>query len=414
MSDANPRAACMRALLRWESGDAFADDILHETINASPFSPLDRAFFMEAFYGVLRNRSLLDFLISHLREGSTDLLTRQILRLGLYQIFHMRVPDHAAVNETVNLAGKRRNLVNAVLRRSLRERENLRRRVDQASLAVRFSHPDFLIERWTKNFGADAARQICAWNNEPAEVFVRANTLKVTAGELQRNTPGAESVDAHPLAIKVRQLPFQWIMKGLCYVQDPSTLVACNLLDPQPGETILDACAAPGGKTSYLAQLMRNEGKILAYDASEGRLAQLKENLQRLGVEIASVARADWLSHHPRIEPETFDRILLDTPCSNTGVIRRRVDVRWRLTADEFARMQSRQLDLIRAVLPLLKPGGTLVYSTCSMEPEENEELVARALSEFPNLRHIESRQTFPFRDRIDGAFAAKFERIGG
>ena len=233
----------------------------------------------------------------------------------------------------------------------------------------------------------------------------------MTAGELLRAAPDSEPHPAHPCVIKVKYIPFQWIVSGLCYVQDPSTLLACELLAPQPGERVLDACAAPGGKTSYLAQLMDNRGEIFACDASEKRLARLDENLKRLGVANTRVVTIDWLRDRLPFEPGSFDRILIDAPCSNTGVIRRRVDVRWRLAAGEFQFMHERQAAIVGKIAPLLRPGGTLVYSTCSIEPEENEEVVERVCVENPGLRFVESKQTLPFRDEIDGAFAAKFER---
>ena len=414
MSSANPRTACIEALSRWENGQEFADSILHRSLAAARFGTLDRALFTETFYGVIRNKRLLDFIISRLRDGEIDAPTRQVLRLGIYQLVRMRVPHHAVVNETVELAGRARGLVNAILRRCIRDESALLADVEAAPMAVRFSHPDLLVERWSENFGKEKTRTLCEWNNQPAEVFVRANTLKVTRGELLR-VSAAEPLESHSLLLRVRKLPLPWIMDGLCYVQDPSTLAACELLAPQPGERVLDACAAPGGKTSYLAALMQNEGRITACDASEKRLARLRENLARLGVQNTEARRVDWLAESAAdvFENESFDRILLDAPCSNTGVIRRRVDVRWRLTRDDFSRMQKTQMALLLAVTPLLKSGGSLVYSTCSLEPEENEKLVALAAREIPSLSFVGSRATLPFRDNADGAFAALFEKHG-
>jgi 16S rRNA (cytosine967-C5)-methyltransferase len=325
----------------------------------------------------------------------------------------MRTAAHAAVNESVELGGRARGLINAILRRALREKEELEADLAAADPAIRMSHPEFLIERWVADFGSEATQLLCTWNNEPADVHVRANTLRVTTGELLRSCPRAQPSPIHPLAIKVDHLPPSWIAMGLCYVQDPSTLVSCDLLDPQPGETVLDACAAPGGKTTYLAQLMRDEGQIVACDLYDSRVARLRENLKRLGVTIAKAIRHDCMQAGAPLMPASFDRILVDAPCSNTGVIRRRVDVRWRLTEEDFIRMPAQQLALLRRTATLLKPGGTLVYSTCSLEPEENDRLVEKAAAEIPGLRFIESRRTLPFVDRIDGAFAAKFVREG-
>ena len=408
---ANPRQSCLRSLLEWEKGKHFSDEILHTSLEKNPLPPLDRAFFMETFFGILRNLSRLDFLIARLREGSIDATTRAVLRIGLYQIFHMRTAPHAAVNESVDLAGRARGLVNAILRRALREKGALEAALAGASAAVQTSHPHFLIARWEQAFGVEATQRLCAWNNQPAEVHVRANELRLTVGELLRSSPAAEPSPAHPLALKVRHLPLAWVARGLCYVQDPSTLMACDLLAPQPGETVLDACAAPGGKTTYLAQLMRDEGRIVACDLYDSRVARLRENLHRLGVTIADAIQHDCMQAGPPLAPASFDRILVDAPCSNTGVIRRRVDVRWRLTDEDFIRMPAQQLALLKRTAPLLKPGGSLVYSTCSLEAEENENVVERALAAIPNLRFVDSRRTLPFVDGMDGAFAAKFVR---
>jgi len=208
----------------------------------------------------------------------------------------------------------------------------------------------------------------------------------------------------------MEKLPITWLVGGLCYVQDPSTLMACELLAPKAGERVLDACAAPGGKTSYMAQLMKNEGQIIACDVSADRLARMRGNLERLSVTNVEVRLADWLRSPPP-QNEKFDRILLDAPCSNTGVMRRRVDVRWRLKEEDFIRMPEVQIGLIKNLAGLLKPGGTLVYSTCSIEQEENEGVVTRVTREAPELKFQKASRTLPFRDKVDGAFAAMFTR---
>ena len=408
---ANPRQSCISALLEWENGKYFSDEILHTSLEKEPLDPRDRAFFMEMFFGVLRNLSQLDFVIGRLRDGKVDPETKAILRLGLYQIFHMRTAAHAAVNETVDLAGRSRGLVNAILRRALREKDALEAALVSAGPSVAMSHPEFLLTRWEATYGPEATHQLCAWNNEPAEVHVRANELRISAADLLRTSDEAEPSPFHPLAIKVKHLPPRWIAEGLCYVQDPSTLVACDLLAPQPGETVLDACAAPGGKTTYLAQLMRNEGLLMACDLYASRVARLRENIKRLGVTIAKAIQHDCMQAGPPLEPASFDRILVDAPCSNTGVLRRRVDVRWRLTEEDFLRMPAQQLALVKRTATLLKSGGTLVYSTCSLESEENDQVVEQALATVPGLRFLESRRTLPFIDGVDGSFAAKFTR---
>ena len=218
----------------------------------------------------------------------------------------------------------------------------------------------------------------------------------------------------HPNFMEVNSLPSRALERGDCYIQDPSTTIGCQLLEAQPGEKILDACAAPGGKTGYLAQLMDNRGTIVACDRDPERIEVLKQNIERLGARIARVVRHDWTGDH--VSPDIasiapFDRVLVDAPCSNTGVVRRRVDVRWRLTPADFAHMQERQMKIMSAVLCLLKPGGVVVYSTCSLEPEENEQLVRRMLEQMSSLRLEAERSSLPFRDGFDGAYAARLVR---
>ena len=407
----NARAVACKLLLDWERRHPHADDILHETLAAKQLPQRDRALVMELFYGVLRRLTALDFFITRLRQGELDDETRAVLRLGLYQLFHTRIPAFAAVKETVTLSPRAGGLVNAILRRADRERASLAAALDAAPDDVRWSHPAFLLEKWIAHFGSDAVRALCEWNNSPAPVIVRANTLKATRDELLAALPEAAPHLFHPLALTVPHIPTDWIERGLCYVQDPSTLAACDLLDPQPGDTVLDACAAPGGKTSYLAALMHNQGRIVATDLWESRVERLRSNCNRLGVRNTQTLELDTMKDSPELASAGFDRILIDAPCSNTGVIRRRVDVRWRLTSEDFIRMPMQQLALIRRCAALLKPGGCLVYSTCSLEPEENEDVAAEAVRTIPGLRLESMRHIRPWSDGVDGSFAAKFTR---
>ena len=191
-------------------------------------------------------------------------------------------------------------------------------------------------------------------------------------------------------------------------MQDPSTLLAPALLGAQPGETILDLCAAPGGKTTFIAQQMDNTGKIIAQDISSDRLKLIRENCARLGVmNVEAVPNSSFIILH-----SSFDRILVDAPCSNTGVMRRRVDLRWRITPEEILRLQKTQLDLLRQAATKLKPGGVLVYSTCSLEPEENSEVVKGFLSEHKNFKLESERELLPFADNVDGAFVARLKKL--
>ena len=409
MAGKNPRLCCLKALQRWETGREFADEVLHQALQRSGLTNVNRSFVTETFYGVIRNRSYLDFIIQRFRPTGLDMPTRQVLRLGVYQLYKMRIPDHAAVYETVNIAGPARTLVNAVLRKTIAEKEHILQQLRDAPAHIRYSHPEFLWQKWESRHGGRLAEELCAWNNEPAKIYVRANRLRVTPGELIESFPGAKVVDVHPDCLEVDRLPLSWISSGVAYVQDPSTLLACDLLDPKPGEVVLDACAAPGGKTGYMAQNMQNQGSLVACDYDKLRLARLEQNLTRLGVSNSTIVLLDWLQQTSAFKPETFDAILVDAPCTNTGVIRRRTDVRWRLTPQDFPRMQHLQGRIVKATVQFLKSGGRLVYSTCSIEPEENESVVAYIDKEVPELSFVEAKSSMPIHDHLDGAFAALF-----
>jgi len=412
MAPLSARALALTALREWRLGQQFADAVLARLLRSSDLPAPDRAFTTELFYGVLRNLTLLDNWIAELRSGRLDHDARDLLRLGLYQLFLLQTAEHAAVFETVELAAaKTRSLVNAVLRSALRKKAELLEKARTLELNVRTSHPQFLIERWRKNFGAENTAALCDWNNQPAPIYARINQLKVSVEEFLSKHSDIEPLPHPKNFVRLTKIPSEMLTAGHCYIQDPSTAAACVLLDPKPGERVLDACAAPGGKTAYIAELMKNDGLILACDRDAGRLRTLHDNLERLGVGIAQCEQHDWASGTPPPNDKAFDRLLVDAPCSNTGVMRRRVDVRWRLTAKDFRRMQDEQLRILRATIPVLKPGGVLVYSTCSIEPEENEEVVRLVIREFPFLKLLDQVSLLPFRDRVDGAFAAKLVR---
>lgn len=412
MAQRSARQTALRALGLWRKGKRFADSIISGLLGKAELTPSDRAFALELFYGVLRNLILLDFWIGCLRRSRIESDVRDLVRLGFYQLFLLKTPEHAAVNETVVLAPQnQRTIVNGMLRAATRRRTELLARANAQPLFVRTSHPQFLVERWQRHFGADDAKELCKWNNHPAPTYGRINRLKIDPKTFLQLYPDSRPLPDNPDFVEFDRLPVAALDSGHCYIQDPSTALACHLLAPKPGEKILDTCAAPGGKTSYLAQLMQNRGTLIACDRDAERLQILKDNVLRLGTTIVRPIRHDWTRDHLPKEIASiapFDRVLVDAPCTNTGVIRRRVDVRWRLQPEDVSRMPKEQFIITRAVLPLIKPGGILVYSTCSLEPEENEQVVHRLVAELPSLRWEAERDSLPFRDGFDGAFAAK------
>lgn len=412
MARLSARRVALKALRARRKRKRFADSILSEFLTQADLTESDRAFAFELFYGVLRNLTLLDFWIGCLRSSRIESDLRDILRLGLYQVFVLKTAPHAAVHETVDLAQRRqRPIINGILRAAIRRRSELLAGTDAQPLFVRTSHPQFLVERWKQHFGTKHAEELCKWNNLPAPIYGRINQLKIDRQEFFRRYREFSPLTHSPDFVEFGAIPTAAIGRGHCYIQDPSTAIACQILNPQPGEKILDACAAPGGKTGYIAQLMKNRGTIVACDRDPERLKILKENMARLGVEIVHAVVHDWTrgrvpSQITSIAP--FHRILVDAPCSNTGVMRRRPDARWRLQPADFPRMQQRQLEMLRALIPLLRPNGVLVYSTCSLEPEENEQVVRKTLISAFTLRLEEEKRSLPFRDGFDGAFAAK------
>jgi 16S rRNA (cytosine967-C5)-methyltransferase len=411
VTQTSARRVALAALKTWRKKTEFADTIISNLLSNAALESADRAFAVELFYGTLRNLTLLDFWIGELRSARVDVDLRDLLRLGLYQLFLANTPEHAAVYETVALAPKRRRpIVNGVLRSAIR-RQELRDVVNSQPLDVRFSHPKFLIERWNEQFGEIDAKALCEWNNRPPPIYARINQLTIDRQDFLERYRDAHSLPDVSNFVDLPS-PAEALNQGGCYVQDPSTRVACELLQPQAGEKILDACAAPGGKTAYLAELMENNGLIVACDRDPDRLRLLEENVKRLGVGIVKSVRHDWTKDQipSAIRADApFDRVLIDAPCSNTGVMRRRVDVRWRLKPSDFARMRARQIQIVGAVLPLLKPKGTLVYSTCSLEREENEEVVRNLVEKMSILQLEEERWSLPFRENFDGAFATRF-----
>ncbi|MDQ6632247.1 MAG: 16S rRNA (cytosine(967)-C(5))-methyltransferase RsmB [Verrucomicrobiota bacterium] len=433
MSVQKPREIAARILARRESENfenQFVENIFEEELSRQTISPQDRALCHELVYGIVRWQKTLDWLIARKTENRPQKPMLQILlHIGLYQMFWLdRIPNHAAVHETVELVKKfgfepQAGFVNAVLRGYTRERvetEKLLLDLKTNNPALGFSHPDWLVERWQKKFGVENTTQLLQLNNTPPKTFARLNSLKTDSEKLamQWESEGVKfaarswdwtgdnlvfQLDSHLPLANLRSFK-----QGLFYIQDPSTLLAVQELNPHPAQTILDLCAAPGGKTTFIAQLIENRGKIFAQDNRLERLNLIKENCARLGITCIETSLAPKeIIPNPSLR---FDRILVDAPCSNTGVMRRRIELRWRISLEEILRLQDLQLQLLRQAAPRLKPGGTLIYSTCSLEPEENSEVIKTFLGEHPNYKLGSERELLPFVEGVDGAYVAKLK----
>lgn len=417
MSLQKPREIAARVLKRRRSVHEYIERLLEPELGG--LAPEDRALCQELVYGVVRWQKTLDWLIARKTGGREQHpLVHILLQLGLYQLFWLeRVPDHAAVHESVEMAKSmgfesKAGFMNAVLRGYTRERDETRSALEalkQNDPATGYSQPDWLVERWQQRFGKEKTIALLKWNNTPPPTFARLNTLKADARKLkqlwdservayrtvERDWFGKDEVfelESHPSLTSLRT--FQ---DGMFYVQDPSTLFAVAALDPKPNEHVLDFCAAPGGKTTLIAQRMGNTGLVVAEDVDAERLKLVVENCNRLGV--TSVVT--------KSPAPLFDRILIDAPCSNTGVLRRRVELRWRIQPEEIARLRQTQLSILGTAIQRLKPGGTLVYSTCSLEPEENQDVIKTFLAKNRTFKLHNERQLLPFEDGVDGAYVA-------
>ena len=412
--DPMPRAAAFSVLCRWHPLRNSADDLLADAV--APLGPRDASLAHHLVEETLRHLRVLDLWIDHLarapdghpRHLQTDV--RQALRLGLIQLRAMRVPSHAAAHTSVDLAPcAARGLVNAVLRRFDRERSALEAMAAAAPPAVRFSLPDWLWERWASRLGVGPATAVAELSQQAAPVTFVANAFH-PAHATAVSDPATRPDVVHPgFFVHDGPIPAAWFADGLVYAMDPGATLACQLLAPQVGESILDACAAPGGKTRMLAELAQGQAALTATDADSRRLRRLAGNMRRLLVPKVTLRHADWLASPAGLP--LFDAALVDAPCTNTGVLRRRLDARHRFSATTLAQAVATQTAILRAVAGHVRPGGRMVYSTCSLESEENEDQVGSFLARHPGWHQLDQRTTRPDLDHCDGHFAALLER---
>ena len=418
---------------------AFADRALHGEAGRRRLSPRDRALATRLAYGAVQRRATLDHVIERLAGRPVERLEPAVLaalRLGVLQLaFLDRVPAHAAVGESVELAKRDSRggagLVNAVLRRAAREAPAIVAALPDgtpAEAALKHSHPVWIAELWFDALGADAARALMAAGNEPAEAAVRANTLRIAAAELRERLPvAAHAADRLPEGL-VLEAPFDAFSsplweQGLFMPQSRAAMAVARALAPEPGERVLDLCAAPGGKTTHLAALMGDEGRIVAVERHAGRAEALRRTAARMGASCVEVRTADAAAPQ---EAAGYDRALVDPPCSDLGTLAARPDVRWRKAADMPAALAATQAAILDAAAVALRPGGVLVYSTCTISPAENERTIAAFLerrgdftadrmpSDLPVWDHPGVPgflQTFPHRDGTDGFFIARLRR---
>ncbi len=399
MSDPVRRAALEALTLITEKGFFANEAMARVTEEVAPLEVRDRALFSELVRGTLRWRGRIDYFLAALAHRSfrkNPEKIQNLLRLGAYQILFLdRVPPWAAVDTATELAkscghaGQVR-FVNGVLRNLIRRKEKISLpdpREPVPHLAVKHAFPEWLVRRWVARFGPVRAEDLLAACNEPPTTTLRINPLKPDViGYLEGLSGHVEKFIPHPLCPEgvivefpgsVERLP--GFREGRFYVQDGGAMLVSRMVGVQPGERVLDACAAPGGKSSHLAELMGNEGEIVALEVDPRRLERIVENMARLGITIVHPVAGDGAS----IDfPTPFDRVLIDAPCSGLGTIRRHPEAKWQKKEEDLIRHRERQLALLRHLSRFVRVGGSLVYSTCSTEPEENEEVIEQFLQE--------------------------------
>lgn len=442
----NPRQLALVALRAIQRG-AFADAALDRVLTKSDLTPADRRLLTELVYGCTRQQRTLDALIDQLARKPAQqqpLDLRLLLHLGFYQLRYLNhIPPSAAVNTTVNLAkanklGGLAGVINGILRQYLRLAEQIPEPLKLpaepiALLGQRYSYPDWLVALWLEQLGEEETEALCRWLNQAPSLDLRVNRLKVEVetvmAALQTAGLKVSRVPLVPQALRLNgptgpipSLP--GFEAGWWTVQDSSAQLVSQLLDPQPGELVIDACAGVGGKTTHLAELMGDRGTIWACDRAPRRLKKLEANCRRLGLQSIQTCQAD--STNLEDFANQADRVLVDAPCSSLGTLHRRADARWRQTPDSLAALPNLQGELLERAASWVKPGGILVYATCSLTIPENAGAIQHFLSHHadwqlvPPPEHFPSEipqtatgclEIWPHRHDMDGFFMARLQR---
>ena len=439
---AGPRGTAVKILNRVERSDAYLDKLLDAELRSDEMNELDRGLMNEIVTGVIRWRMRLDWVLTGFFHGNftkAEINIKNALRVALYQIQYLnRVPQSAAVNEAVEFIKRLRgqkvgDLVNAVLRNIIRNLENIRYPDPQEDrirhLAVVESHPVWVTKRWVARYGYEESRQIMAANNAVPDLSLRVNRLKIdfnyflsSLAQHQIEYSRSKYLD---FFVRVKHMAgigsSSMFQQGFFAVQDESAGLPVILLDPKPGDRVIDLCAAPGGKTTFIGELMKNVGEIVSVDRYETRLNLVRSACQRLGIANVHAVTAD--ATDAALPPA--DRVLVDAPCSGFGVLAKKPDAKWHRELEDLVRLSSMQQRILANAARLVKPGGILVYSTCTIEPEENADIVRAFLRDHPEFALESAAQfvhsdlvsadgfveTYQHRHGMDGSFAARLRR---
>lgn len=401
------REFALRLLTRIEQDEAYVNLALGDWLERSGLAGPDRGLATELVYGCLRHRLTLDWVIDHTATTPATRMPpniRNILRLGVYQLLFLdRIPARAAVSEAVNLAKRFGHpgtvkLVNAVLRKVARTKNSLSypdlEQDPVKHISVRYSHPEWMVRQWLSLYGVEGTIALCQANNQPPDLFLRCNTLRIQPVELARLL-AARGIITEPsemvpegLRVAERHLVVESLpafRDGLVTVQGEASILVGYAVRPQPGDVVVDCCSAPGGKTTHLAQLMQNRGRIYAFDIYPQRLALVRDTCQRLGVDIVEPLLADARELPDWLQGKA-DAVLVDAPCSGLGVLRSRPDARWRKHPADLEKLPVLQLEILQRAGDCVRPGGVLVYSTCSIAPAENGDVIKQFLQRRPEF----------------------------
>ena len=437
------RGLAVKILSRVERTDSYLDRLMEYELKNTELNGADKALLYEIVHGVVRHMGRLDWVLSGFYKGQFSKaipILKNALRVALYQILFLdKIPEYAAVNEAVEFVKKLQgqkpaDISNAVLRNIIRSKNSLRYPDPNDNLigylSTYYSHPVWIVKRWLTRFGREEAELLFQANNERPSLSLRVNLNKITLEDFIQLL-NSVNIKFHqgnflPDYFRLSTLnsvnQWQFFSEGYFAIQDESAGFACRLLNPKPGMRILDMCAAPGGKSAYLADLMQHQGEIVALDRFDARLSNLSTNLERLGITIVKTISIDAENYNEGI----FDAVLADVPCSGFGTFSKKPDIKWKKQLIDIKRLNIVQFKLLSHAATLVKVGGVIVYSTCTIEPDENIMIVQKFLTEHDNFQLQSARdfvpaevldandcvQTLPHVHKMDGAFAARLVRI--
>jgi 16S rRNA (cytosine967-C5)-methyltransferase len=434
-----PRGTAVKVLNRVERTDSYLDKVLDAELRSGELNDLDKGLLTEVVHGVLRWQNRLDWVLNGFSHGNfskSEINVKNILRVSLYQILFLeRVPHSAAVNEGVEFIKRIRGdkpagLVNAVLRNIIRNIEGIRYPDPNEDLvqylAVFYSHPHWMVKRWLDRYGREATERLLMANNERPGMALRVNRLKISPADFRARLDAQQipytTSELLPHFVRVKTLSgiaqMDLFRTGMFTIQDESAALPCQLLDPRPGQRIIDLCAAPGGKSTNIAEIMENNGEIVALDKYEAKLNLIRASAERLGVKIIDLRTADASV----FEGPPADRVLLDAPCSGLGTLAKKPDMKWKRDIGDIRKLNLTQEALLENAARLVKPGGAIVYSTCTIEPEENTGIITAFLEKHPEFsldradKYLPASvvspegfvSTLPHVHFMDGSFAAR------